>query len=534
MPNKPNVKVWLSHDGYRDPDDNLSLLIGGAQARAVEKSSSSVSVAAIVFGDTKDGGQYYMLNPGGKAPEGFGDDPRYDDEGGNRVAAGNHAFFQEYGREALRELSGGWSQYDLLASDDGGRRAWNFDAQSKSALTAAAAALATDIEQAIAKGGQGEVVVYSAGGGANLPAEALGYLLNQGYATSEIKAHFAIVQHGRSNWGNAYEDEARSITNDFTIALSNQNMARYQNGMDGPDLKHALKGVRLDGDAFGDDFAEAFAVATGRAPFQGLDGDASFLSTADASDAGSHAFALDIDRLMNAWDDRMGGSDRLPDGDAWAHRIDGPSGDRLRVIYNEFDARKIADLLDGRSGDGIRRRRRRRPRTLRRRRRQVPGAVRHLRALARAGRGQALRLRRRRQEGEGRRGERQNRPRRRRRRQRDRPPGQREREARHRLRRRGGRDHPAPRRPRREGWGRGGRAPHRLRGGRLGARHLGLQGQRPGGGRFRRSRPLRRPRGGGLGQRQRPRLRARLRAGLARPRPHLSPRARAADLGPAA
>src|SRR5688572_27215870 len=88
MPNKPNVKVWLSHDGYRDPDDNLSMLIGGAQARAVEKSNSSVSVAAIVYGDTKDGGQYYMLNPGGKAPEGFGDDPRYGDEGGNKVAAG--------------------------------------------------------------------------------------------------------------------------------------------------------------------------------------------------------------------------------------------------------------------------------------------------------------------------------------------------------------------------------------------------------------------------------------------------------------
>jgi hypothetical protein len=54
---------------------------------------------------------------------------------------------------------------------------------------------------------------------------------------------------------------------------------------------------------------------------------------------------------MNAWDDRMGGSDRLPNGDAWAHRIDGPSGDRLRVIYNEFDAKKIAKLLGGDGND---------------------------------------------------------------------------------------------------------------------------------------------------------------------------------------
>jgi hypothetical protein len=339
------VRVWLSHDGYRDPDDNLSMLVGAAYARTVDKASAAVSVAGVVFGDTKDGGQYYMLNPAGHAPKGFGSDPRYGDKGGNKVAAGNYEFYKDYAKAALEALAPGWGRYDLLAQDKGGLRAWNFDAESKGEICSAAAALADDIRAAIAGDDR---VVYSAGGGANVAAEAIGYLANQGFRQAAIEDHFAIVQHGRSNWGNQYEAEARDLTREYTIAISNQNLARYKNGVDGPDLKHAVPNPgRIDGAAFGAAFDRALEVAVGKKGFAGLKPGASFRATTDASDAGSHAFAVDAGRLAKAWDDRMQRGDTLPDGDAWAHRIDTGGGARLRVVYNEFTAEKIAALLDG-------------------------------------------------------------------------------------------------------------------------------------------------------------------------------------------
>jgi hypothetical protein len=63
------VRVWLSHDGYRDPDDNLGLLVGAAQARVVAKASGGeVSVGGFVYGDTVDGGQFHMLWPTAGTP----------------------------------------------------------------------------------------------------------------------------------------------------------------------------------------------------------------------------------------------------------------------------------------------------------------------------------------------------------------------------------------------------------------------------------------------------------------------------------
>ena len=344
MDGKTQVKVWFSADGYRDPDDNLSALVGGAQIKAMASSVGRLSVGGFVFGDTKDGGQYYTLHPGGDAPNSFGSDSRYSSVSGNKQAAGNYAFYKEYGKAALRDL-GSWKQFDLLASDNGGKRAWNFDAHSKSAITGAAQALATDIVSAINKGNA--ALIYSAGGGANAPAEAIGYLLNQGYKESVLIDHFAVIQHGRSNWGNNYESEARAITRDFTIAISNQNMAKYTNGMKGPDLKHAItnKGA-IDGSAFGSHFDKALDVAIGSKSFGALS-NATFKPTLDASDAGSHAFAVDLGDLQSAWNDKMHGGENLPNGDSWAHRIQGNGGGRLREIYDEFNSRKIANLLDG-------------------------------------------------------------------------------------------------------------------------------------------------------------------------------------------
>ena len=340
-----NVKVWLSHDGYRDPDDNLAMLVGAAQAKAVDKGSAKVAVGGFVFGDTKDGGQFYMLNPTGSAPKSFGSDARYGDKAGNKVAAGNYEFYKDYGKAAIGNL--GFRQFDLVAQDKGGTRPWNFDAKSASAVTAAAAALASDIKQAIAA--PNAVVAYSAGGGANVAAEAIGLLLNQGYRKAVLIDHFAVVQHGRSNWVNQYEPEARAITREFTIAITNQNMAKYANGTKGPDLKHAITAPgKIDGSAFGNAFDKALDVAVGNKAYgSALKSGTTFKKTLDASDAGSHAFAVDTGRLLAAWDKKLRSGDDLPSGDAWAHKIDGKGGDRLRVVFNDFDSKDIAKLLNG-------------------------------------------------------------------------------------------------------------------------------------------------------------------------------------------
>ena len=346
------VQMWMGHDGYRDPDDNLSMLLGAAYARTVARSDPDVRIAGLVYGDTKDGGQYYMLHPEGSAPKSFGSDSRYGDVAGNRQAAGNYAFFKDYGAAAVKALGIG-PVYDLLSTDGGGHHAWNFDAHAKSDLSSAGAALADDIADAIGRDTRsGEItrlVVYSAGGGGNVAGEAVGYLKNLGYGDRDIVNHFAVVQHG-NNWVTNYEPEARALTRDLTIALSNQNYARYANGMSGPDLKHALPGGSFpDGSKFGAAFAEALAVATGARDYAGLPGGVIFKTTRDASDAGSHAFAVDHDRLLAALDARLDDGE-MQTGDDWAYRVDLGGSSRLRVIYDKFDAQAIARLLGGGSG----------------------------------------------------------------------------------------------------------------------------------------------------------------------------------------
>jgi hypothetical protein len=348
----PLVRVWLSHDGYRDADDNLAMLLGAAQARVTAQAGDAVRVAGVVFGDTKDGGQFYLLNPDGTAPAAFGEDVRYGDVSGNHRGAANLAFFREYGLAALKDLGPGWTNYDLLADDAGGLRTWNFHAATLEELAPAAAALALDIADAIAQTAGAEaaakLVVYSAGGGANVAAEAVGYLLGQGYAQADLVKHFAVVQHG-NNWVTNYEAEARELTRDFTIAITNQNYELYADGRTGPDLKHAIPvGVLADGSGFGAAYARALAVATGAEAFGNpLPLGAIFRPTLDASDAGSHAFAVDTARLLAAWGDRLG-TGELHTGYAWSHLIDGGAlGLRSRLLYDSFDAEAIAALLAG-------------------------------------------------------------------------------------------------------------------------------------------------------------------------------------------
>jgi hypothetical protein len=345
------VRVWLSHDGYRDPDDNLGLLVGAAQARVVAKASGGeVSVGGFVYGDTVDGGQFHMLRPTAATPAAFDGDPRFDDIAKNKVAAGNYAFYASYGAKAIAQLAPGWDRFDLIAENSAGLRAWNYAPGGKAQMTAASWELAADIRTAVGKGGgtePNEVVVYSAGGGAHVPAEAIAYLLGQGFAAATLVRHFAVVQHGRSNWWLNQEPEATAITRPFTIALSEQDPNVYANGMSAPGLKLLVRdGVWLEGDRFGAAFAKAIAVAQGLDPFQNLGPNKTFKPTKDGSDAGSHAFAADAVALLAAWGDRMRPGDDLPYRTNAEHLIENGGATRLRVIYDDFDWRDVRALMN--------------------------------------------------------------------------------------------------------------------------------------------------------------------------------------------
>lgn len=346
------VRVWLSHDGYRDPDDNLAQLVGSVKARDKAKKDSDVSVAGLIFGDTTDGGQYHMVYPSRNTPSNMDGDPRFDNIAKNKVAAGNYEFFKKYGKPAIEQLAPGWSVIDTVQGEV--NASWNYDARSYSGLSYAARELTSDIRAAIRKGGgdnPNEVVVYSAGGGAHVPAEAIAYLRNIGIGDAKIKQHFAIVQHGRSNFALNLENEARNITRTFTIPISKQDLDRYANGMDGPGLGDLVRGgIYLDGSRYGPKMALALDVVQGQKPFQNLGGNKTFKPTQDGSDSGSHAFAVADNRLMQSWDMRLRPGETLSTEVGREHQIvEADGGYRLRVIYNSFDWQDARQLMNSRS-----------------------------------------------------------------------------------------------------------------------------------------------------------------------------------------
>jgi hypothetical protein len=345
------LKVWLSADGFRDTDDNVAQMVGAALGVVVSANDPGVELAGMVFGDTVDGGQFHMLKPSGRTPDFIDDNPRYDQVGKSKQAAGNHEFFDDYAAPAFRSL--GIASYDMLATDNGGMRAWNFDATSKSQLAPASRDLADDILEAMAT--RDDKVVYSAGGGANVAAEAIGYLLESGYTKAEIVPHFAVIQHGKHNWVRQYEPEARDLTREFTIAITNQDEKRYANGWDGPYLRDTIHNRKeIDGSEFGDAFDLALDVAIGNRKFDAdkLAKDAIFRPDFDGSDVGSHAFAFDEDALSAAWTKRMRPGENLSEARDEAHMIDAPGNqaDRARVLYNSFTHRDVSDLFDGDAG----------------------------------------------------------------------------------------------------------------------------------------------------------------------------------------
>ena len=344
------VKVWLSADGFRDTDDNVAQLIGAALGIVVSANDPGFELAGMVFGDTLDGSQFHMMYPSGRTPSFITDSPRYDEVEKSKQAFGNYEFWKDYSTPAFKSL--GIPSYDMLATDRGGMRAWDFDATSKSQLAPASRDLVDDILQAMAT--KDDKVVYSAGGGANVAAEAIGYLFESGYTKAEIVPHFAVIQHGNRNWTYQYEPEARNLTREFTIAITSQDERVYANGWKGPDLERTIHDRRqIDGSEFGDAFDRALDVGIGNRAYDAgkLAKGAIFRSNLDGSDAGSHAFAFDEDALSAAWTKRMRAGENIREDDNYAHLIDGPgSADRTRVLYNSFTHRDVSDLFDGDAG----------------------------------------------------------------------------------------------------------------------------------------------------------------------------------------
>jgi hypothetical protein len=268
-----NYEVIAGHDGHADPDDNLAALAGFiAVKRAQDQPASRVALVAMIYGDTTEDRQDGMI-PGGA---GTGD------AGKDRTAAANYQFFQRFTRPALESM-GFNTFFDVVPQDYG------FNASTLNAMTTGGAYLAQRVRSAI---GTRTRVVYSAGGGQNTAAEAIAWLRRQGYSDTQIREHFAIVQHSStSNWRRFTEGSARAIiADDFTISIEDQNP--YSGSGKPP---RTVKASRTSAT-----FANAWLVALGDAP----SGIANLASKRDASDAGSHHFASNVAVIESYWSRR--------------------------------------------------------------------------------------------------------------------------------------------------------------------------------------------------------------------------------------
>ena len=110
-------------------------------------------------------------------------------------------YFTRFAAPALKSLG-------LVAVKDVVSQPFNFDAQDLAQLSMGEQLIASGVQAAI-EGEQGTRLVYSAGGGANTAAEAIGWLRNQGYSDAQIRDQFAIVQHSTWNFRNATEVAAQ-------------------------------------------------------------------------------------------------------------------------------------------------------------------------------------------------------------------------------------------------------------------------------------------------------------------------------------
>jgi hypothetical protein len=266
-----SYEVVMGHDGHPDPDDNLAALAGFIAIKRVDdQAGSRAKLTAMIYGDTTDQRQQGMI-PGGAGSGSASSD---------RKGEANHEFFKRYTKPSLQSL-GLNAFYDIV------RQSYDFNARSLDSMSSGGAFLGQRVRDAI---GSKTRVVYSAGGGVNAGAEAIGWLRNQGYSDVQIREHFAIVQHSQWNWDNATEGTARGIADDFVIRIEDQNKF---SGSGKPPLTVSASKTSAT-------FAEAWAIAVGQKP-SGID---NLDPIRDASDAGSHHFASNVSKLEANWSRR--------------------------------------------------------------------------------------------------------------------------------------------------------------------------------------------------------------------------------------
>ncbi|MGL5825202.1 MAG: hypothetical protein ACRCYU_10370 [Nocardioides sp.] len=262
-------EVITGHDGHQDPDDNIAMLAGFiAIKRAQESSGSRVKHVGMIYGDTSEANQDGMI-PGG---------PGSGDDAGDLRATANYEFYKLYGRPALESMGFG-TFFDVVPEN------YNFNASSLPDMTSGGEFIAQRVRDAIGKKIR---VVYSAGGGENTAAEAVAWLRNQGYSDTQIKEHFAVVQHSvPSNWGKFTETAAKNIIGGFTINIENQNP--YSGLGLPPRTVSASRTSTL--------LAANWAVAAGDTP----SGIPNLTFRLDASDGGSHHFASNTAVIETNW-----------------------------------------------------------------------------------------------------------------------------------------------------------------------------------------------------------------------------------------
>jgi hypothetical protein len=256
-----NYEVVLGHDGAPDPDDNLAQLAGYVAAKwNASNSSNRVKVINLVFGDTQPQRKVDLLN--------------------NGVSKANREYFYKFSKPALSSLG-------LLNPIDVTTQAHNYTTSTLTSLTAGGQLLAQQIRNAI---GSNTRVVYSAGGGENVAAEAVAWLRTQGYSDIAIKNNFAVVQHSIWNWDNATDAASRTIIGNFTIRIEDQNPF---SGLGKPPVTVSAAKTSAS-------FVTAWQVCQGSL----ASGITNFQFRNDASDAGSHSFATSSNYLDANWNTR--------------------------------------------------------------------------------------------------------------------------------------------------------------------------------------------------------------------------------------
>lgn len=350
LANDVKIRLWIGDDTYRDDDGNPSSAIAAMAARLVELESPLVSVGGMVVGDCKVGAQWFLLHPDqpkSALPVAYDDgDTRYSNTSQNKIGGGNVWFYHAMLFPAIAAAFPAWQLCEVYRDTTPAVHEWNFAPTQASQITSASLAIANDIIAAI-NNPMPEIVVYSAGGGANVPAEAVGWITsNSNYTAADIKEHFAIIQHGRNNWFYGYDIQggidARDVTRQFTIAITNQNPTVYDNGWAGPGLETAFfttdfPSIRI-AHRFSTDLENAFKVAVGAAAPVGVPSDSTFSATRDISDAGSHVFALCPGRVAANMSARMTENETLNTGDTDQHLIynSATGTSRTRVLWHGF------------------------------------------------------------------------------------------------------------------------------------------------------------------------------------------------------